>query len=281
MENAIKSNSPNEFLENILRYFDKNSFQDLKKVKDLLSKTSTIVTNRLNQLEREVILIDEASDNFIEQYPDVQFLEPRGRYTVKITEKMIKLEGKAGIGTIPISNISQLCHLPSHTSAKKEGEDYLVLIFKEPVKIASKDYQNIVMNLSKSLPKVKGSSTTTSSASIKDEKDNQGGEGVEEVPPATESRLITLTIKKLSNLKVYQPNPRLFTSISQQKPYIRCYKGVSEGAIYPLSCGLLFFKPLIFIAADDIASFTAGRGGSSGNTRFVDLQVIEKLINSL
>jgi hypothetical protein len=61
--------------------------------------------------------------------------------------------------------------------------------------------------------------------------------------------------------------------VSQQKPFIRCHKGVSEGAIYPLHCGLLFFKPLIFIPADEIASLTAGRGGGSGNTRFIDLQI--------
>ena len=36
--------------------------------------------------------------------------------------------------------------------------------------------------------------------------------------------------------------------------------------------GLVFIKPLVFIPSENIASISAGRGGS-GNTRYVDLQV--------
>ena len=44
-----------------------------------------------------------------------------------------------------------------------------------------------------------------------------------------------------------------------------------EGVIYPLECGVVFIKPTLFLPAEEIASINAGRGGGSGQTRFVDL----------
>jgi hypothetical protein len=40
-----------------------------------------------------------------------------------------------------------------------------------------------------------------------------------------------------------------------------------------LKNGLIFVKPLLFIPTEDIASLSAGRGGGSGNTRYVDLEI--------
>jgi hypothetical protein len=65
----------------------------------------------------------------------------------------------------------------------------------------------------------------------------------------------------------------LFQTIAQQKEYLRCYKGIQEGAIYPLENGVVFVKPLLFLPAEEISSLTAGRGGGAGNTRYVDLKV--------
>ena len=73
--------------------------------------------------------------------------------------------------------------------------------------------------------------------------------------------------------KLEKPKPSVFATLQGgSKPFLRCYKGVQEGALYPLSSGLLFLKPMIFLAASEIESITAGRGGSA-QTRYIDLIV--------
>ena len=260
MEAAFASNKPEDFVEALLRTLPSPpSSEALRSVKELLTKSVTLVNNKLTALERETVdLSADASETFTATYPDVQFLEPRGRFTLKIGTSTIVVDGKGGNGSIPVSKITHLCLLPSHTSSKKEGEDYLVVMFSEPIKICGKPMNNLLLNLSKAVPKPKSGEPVP----------EEGSEAA-----MTESRRIGLAFKNATGLKVYLPNPRLFTSTSQQRPFLRCHKGVQEGAIYPLACGMVFIKPLIFIGTDDIASFTAGRGGGSGNTRFVDIQV--------
>jgi hypothetical protein len=93
-----------------------------------------------------------------------------------------------------------------------------------------------------------------------------------------ESKVVCDTLHKTYGIKLQQPDPRLFRSATQ-KPFVRCYKGTQEGALYPLKCGLIFAKPLLFLTIDEIAALTAGRGGS-GNTRFVDLKVKLQLLEN-
>ena len=70
-----------------------------------------------------------------------------------------------------------------------------------------------------------------------------------------------------------RPRSDLFETVATNdaKPFLRCHRGTQEGAIYPLECGVVFIKPTLFLPADEIASINAGRGGGSGQTRFVDL----------
>lgn len=75
------------------------------------------------------------------------------------------------------------------------------------------------------------------------------------------------------NVLVDVPRLDLFQSVVKQKPYLLCYKGIQEGALYPLKSGVVFIKPLLFIPADEIAAISAGRGGGTGSTRYVDLQI--------
>jgi hypothetical protein len=260
MEAAIASNKPDELVEVLLKSVDSTSADDIRRLKDLLAKSVTLLNSRLSTMERECVdLATESSETFVATYPDLQFLEPRGRFNLKIGKESIVVDGKGGNGSIALNKISHLCLLPSHASSKKEGEDYLVVMFHEPIKICGKPMNNLLLNLSKAVPKPKAGEPIP----------EEGSDAA-----MTESRRIGLAFKNATGLKVFLPNPRLFTSVSQQRAFLRCHKGVQEGAIYPLSCGMVFVKPLIFISTDDIASFTAGRGGGSGNTRFVDIQVI-------
>lgn len=53
-------------------------------------------------------------------------------------------------------------------------------------------------------------------------------------------------------------------------PFVKCYYGVNDGALYPMLEGLLFFKPPLFIPRSEMESIGCGRDNGS---RYVDLQV--------
>jgi hypothetical protein len=222
----------------------------LLEVKDFLVKSLSLVTAKIVAADKRVADIsDDARGELILHHPEAQLLEPRGRFTLDITTTCLLLEGKIGGGLIPLDEIVNIALLPSHTTAKKEGEDLLVLTFDHPLKICGKDMRHLLFNLSKSVPK--GSQSTE-----------------------TESSRVVAAIQATTQMKINVPNANIFRTIGGgQKPFLRCHRGTQEGAIYPLYCGVFFIKPVLFIYVDEIASLSAGRGGGSGNTRFVDVRV--------
>lgn len=52
-------------------------------------------------------------------------------------------------------------------------------------------------------------------------------------------------------------------------PYVKCYKGVQDGALFPMEEGLLFFKPPMFYPRSELHSIACGRG--AGGSRYVDM----------
>jgi hypothetical protein len=52
-------------------------------------------------------------------------------------------------------------------------------------------------------------------------------------------------------------------------PFVGCYRGFHDGALFPLEEGLLFFKPPMFVHRSRLASISCGRG--SGGSRYVDM----------
>ena len=53
-------------------------------------------------------------------------------------------------------------------------------------------------------------------------------------------------------------------------PFVSCYHGVQDGVLFPMTQGLLFYKPPLWLPRSELASIACGRGG---NSRYVDLQV--------
>ena len=53
-------------------------------------------------------------------------------------------------------------------------------------------------------------------------------------------------------------------------PFVRCYRGVKDGALFPLEEGLLFFRPPLFVPRDTLRSISCGRG-NGGGSKYVDL----------
>lgn len=184
---------------------------------------------------------------------NVQCFEPRGRFNLKITTTAIFLEGKQFSVLVPVEAVSDVVCLPSFTSAKKEGEDYLAFQLSTPVKVNNKETKHLLINLMRIV-----NPTTRSKSGDND---------------VNESAVVMMALQDATGVHISRPQASLFATVRDQKPYLKCYRGTQEGAIYPLQSGVIFVKPLLFISADEIASISAGRGGGSGNTRYVDLLV--------
>jgi len=60
-----------------------------------------------------------------------------------------------------------------------------------------------------------------------------------------------------------------FSHTTGGMPFVKCYQGVNDGALYPLKEGLLFFKPPKFVPRSALHSIACGRG--AGGSRYVDM----------
>ena len=189
--------------------------------------------------------------------PEAQMLEPRGRFAAMLSTEGLMLEGKQASCFVPWTNVMQCACVPASASSKKEGEEVLALLLAEPVKCNNKDIKMLVWNLSKAPGK-----------EYKATHEGAAGPFV-----GTEHHVVTALVGLSTGKTVTAPQRELFQSVAGQKPFLRCYKGTQEGAIYPLQSGLLFLRPALFLTTDTIASLSAGRGGSGGSTRYIDLVV--------
>lgn len=220
--------------------------------------------NSLNQVTAKIAIIRNRlvastaatylQADVVLEIDNIQCLEPRGRYTLVLTNDLMILRGKKSLLSVPIHVISQMALLPSHQSSKKDGEDYLAVHFAESIKlIGNKDSKSMLVNLSRCFnPSAKSKYSDNATDYL-------------------ESTLIMMALHDITNISIMRPQKELFNSVRESKPFIRCHHGVQEGAIYPLHDGLVFIRPLLMIPAHRISSIAAGRGGSAGNTRYVDL----------
>jgi hypothetical protein len=61
------------------------------------------------------------------------------------------------------------------------------------------------------------------------------------------------------------------STTTENMPYVGCYRGFHDGALFPLREGLLFYKPPLFVHRSKLASIACGRGGGTGGSRYVDM----------
>jgi len=260
---AMQSGNADELvseLKNMLGADVGDETEKLNKLRDILTDSIKAINNLiLGQAKAEVSEIagDLAGETYLE-LPDAQFLEPRGRFKMTMSTAGMFLEGKSASCFITWDNITHAVTFPAYQTTKKEGED-LVAIRIDPgtVKYNGKDLKYLLWNLGKSLGKpVK----CTNEACPVD---------------GTESVVVTTLLEFLWRKELTRPRSELFQTIAAKdaKSYLLCYKGTQEGAIYPLECGVVFIKPTLFLPAEKIASLSAGRGGGSGQTRYVDLKI--------
>ena len=158
MELALQLNDANSFVQIALSAVEVEHADELNKItieklrleklKDILTKSLSFVTNRLVTASKQEIATQQSKKgDLILKIDDVQFFEPRGRFGLTITTESLILEGKQFSCLISLDNISHIACIPSNCSAKKEGEDFLAIRFHEPVKINNKDVRHILGNL--------------------------------------------------------------------------------------------------------------------------------------
>lgn len=260
---------------------DINDIGKLESIKILLINTTQSVSSMILKLKHQNFSSSSSiSSSSIDSkvkcessfltIEDTQFIEPRGRFRAQVSSQGISIDGKQLSCFLAWSNIRHIMCIGNHTTTKKEGEDILAIQLENPIKNNNKDMKGFLWVLNKSEAK----QLHIAALNI----------------TGTESHVITSLIdnlwksnEKRSSSSIVRPRSDLFQSVlgsssssssSSPKPlFLRCYRGIQEGVLYPLSNGLLFIKPMFFIDSDDIASLSAGRGGSSGNTRFVDLVI--------
>lgn len=259
MEIAVQNNDINEFLTLLKNNLtspscsSKEEDSELKKVKqakDFLGQCLAKMNVQVIAASKEDLYWKMDGVNLLEKN-DVQLYEPRGRMKLAITESHVSIEGKQGTCLVPIQSVIHLISVPNSTSAKKEGEELFAIILSEPVSFNNKQLKQLLFNLSKS---------PTQTITLSD-----GSSGLE-------SDIIPSILAGITSLKIVKPQKELFQSNIDTKPFLRCYKGTQEGALYPLKNGILFVKPMIFFGVADIESLTAGRGNSS-TTKYIDIVI--------
>lgn len=264
MEDAIRTRNVKSLVESMKSHISTsdmttplaldNDTNRLKSLKDLLTLTvaeiERYMSKTANEEARKVGTVGEA---YI-VIEDAQLIEPRGRFAVSMSLDGMLLEGKQITTFVSWSKISHCACLPSTMSTKREGEELMAILLCEPVKYNNKDITMLLWNLSKSVTKILTANLPSAPIS------------------GTEHYIVSTLLSTLGNQKIVLPDKVLFQSVASKKPYLKCYRGIQEGSLYPLKNGMIFLKPMLFIPTEKIASLTAGRGGGSG-TRYIDLMV--------
>jgi hypothetical protein len=228
----------------------------LTQLKEILSKCSSKVTDLISAEQQKSIVDMTTETDVILKIPDAQFIEPRGKFEASLNEAGLYLTGNSGACVVNWHQISHIVLLPNPTPSKKEGEKYLFLILSTPVTFKTKKQTILCWSLPNGGPTLQAQYGPV----------HFTGKASEVVSGLTEA---------LYSHPICRPNRARFQTSTGQS-FLRCFKGVQEGTLFPLEQGILFFKPCVFIPSDQVASIAAGRGGSA-LTRYIDLKVTSLL----
>lgn len=191
---------------------------------------------------------------------DASVAEPRGKFHIRFTSTGLSLEGKQNGCFVPWENITRMILVPNSNCAKKQSEDFLLLQFSA-VMFNNKSIGNILFPLSKDNDVARKITIA------------YGGLVFDGCESTAVSSLISKLCHDVNNtsFETGTVNQNIFLSANGSS-FLHCYRGTQEGVLYPMSVGLLFLRPIVFIPSKEVAGMSAGRGGAA-QTKYVDLKV--------
>ena len=235
----------------------KMNIERLHTLKSFLTQTISEISRLISNTNSDEAMEICPADEVLVVVADAQLVEPRGRFSISLSSNGILCQGTQANFFVRWTQISHCACVPNSTSTKKEGEELMAFLFAVPIKYNNKEIKSFLWNLNKSeLKKI-------TTKCLEPEMEISG----------TEHFVVSMLMSKLCGTKVMIPNNLLFQSATLRRPFLKCYRGIQEGSLYPLHHGLIFLRPLLLIPIESIASLTAGRGGGSSSTRYIDLMV--------
>lgn len=196
------------------------------------------------ELQKKVLdtgLIKSVSGNAIAEFTKEQgnFLTPRGRYAIKLTETYFHLVGSQYAYKIKYDDIEALFLLP-----KPDGARYaFVIALEKPIRQGNQKYPHLVIETHNV------ESTMDINCSPEELAKYEGLSYTMTLPLST---LLAKCFKIISMKKVFVP--KQYQS-ARSTSSLRCIVRANDGLLYPLAKSFIFIhKPTIIISFDDIES---------------------------
>jgi len=192
------------------------------------------------------------------------FLTPRGRYTIELYDRFLRMRGNKYDYKIKYDDISRLFLLPKPDDVHMA----FVIALDKPIRQGQQRYQMLVLQTTKEQSEI--------TVNLEDkalEKEYQGE--LQPVMTGSLSNLIAKTFKVIARKKVFIPGK--FANANQQA-CVKCALRANEGHLYPLEKQFIFIhKPPVLIRFDEVESVEFQRyAGGQGSTRNFDLCVTLK-----
>ena len=220
----------------------------------------------LHQSIMKTANIKKTTGNVIVEFDETKgtFLTPRGRYTIELYDRFLRMRGQKYDYKIKYDDISRLFLLPKpddvHTA--------FVISLDKPIRQGQQRYQHLVLQTTKETSEV----TVNLDEEIL-QKEYNGD--LQPVMHGSLSNLVAKTFKVICRKKVFIPGK--FANANQQA-CVKCALRANEGLLYPLEKQFIFIhKPPVLIRFDEVESVEFQRyAGGQGSTRNFDLCVALK-----
>jgi structure-specific recognition protein 1 len=201
---------------------------------DPTDKESSTAAELMQQAIVTQASIRSSTGNVIVKFDETQgtFLTPRGRYTIELFYKYLRLRGNKYDYKIKYDDISRLFLLP-------KPDDYhmaFVIALDKPIRQGQQRYQYLVMQTNKSPSELE---------ILLDEETLQkeyGGE-LQPLMQGSLSNLVAKTFKVVTKKKVFVPEK--FASANQHA-CVKCALRANEGQLYPLENSLSLFTSRLY-----------------------------------
>jgi hypothetical protein len=181
MEEIANSNNPSAFVDSLKAVFFTTSIAGahndeivaLKKVNEFLKACTSSVASKIESVEKAKKESNVSGGGFgqlLLSMDQVQFLEPRGRFDMKIFSSGLSFDSKTTSGFIPWPSVLNILCVVNNMSAKKDSEDLVALHFEAQI-INKKSVTNICMALSRAPPKPADPNASTGTEGLPDLED--------------------------------------------------------------------------------------------------------------